>query len=205
MFPSFLSALFPTTPTSEHEVLIQSGVLPPSSTLSSSPLTKDSQLRALLDETSDIIESPDFLSVLSLSLDRVFSVFDATMRPSFGVQPIPQAPSNRTNDEHVEPSPPPRFMELMDGVDDERFGKKVRLAALFPAVARQSQLALHGNPNEYVEVSLLTKVLGNSHRTIFDLVVVFHFTFLLVSRRCQRVTSPLGGNLLSLVNVDSHT
>lgn len=68
-------------------------------------------------------------------------------------------------------------MELMDGVDDERFGKKVRLAALFPAVARQSQLALHGNPNEYVEVSLLTKVLGNSHRTIFDLLSSFISSF----------------------------
>ena len=47
-------------------------------------------------------------------------------------------------------APGGRFQELGE-VDDE--GKRVRLAALFPAVARQSQLAVHAVPNSYADVS----------------------------------------------------
>lgn len=48
-------------------------------------------------------------------------------------------------------------MVVEEGEQGSRFEevveKTVRLASLFPKVARQSHLVLNGSPNEYVEVS----------------------------------------------------
>lgn len=121
---------------------------------------EDAQLRALLDETKDFIDSPDFASVLRLCLDRVFVVFEHTMEPAFGIRPsTPSPPASNSAGGALghgglgmeqEPDLVPRFQELRM---DEQEGKRLRLASLFPAVARQGQLAVHGVPNEYVDVS----------------------------------------------------
>jgi peroxin-3 len=139
---SFLQALFPNTLEEELEVLIAAGAVPANTPISA--LEADVQLRNLLDETKDFIDSRDFRSVLRLCLDRVFGIFEETMKPSFGIE----------DTEDV------RFQELSE---DGEIGRRVRLAALFPAVAKQSQLAIHGAPNEYVEVRY---VLSQSHKII---------------------------------------
>lgn len=102
-------------------------------------------LRALLDETRDVLESRDFSRVLRLSLNRVFAELDEALRPAFGVPP-PKPPG-------VPSMTMERFKELDE--ENEEEGKRVRLAALLPAVARQSQLILCAVPNTYAEVSVV--------------------------------------------------
>ncbi|CEH17776.1 Peroxisomal assembly protein PEX3 [Ceraceosorus bombacis] len=134
---NFFSILFPATEDEEIDVLLQAGAIDYAAPLSPS-------LRSLLDETHDLVSSRDFRSVMRLSLDRVFNVLDESLRPTFGVAPR-DAPSNVVTSLEA---PGGRFQELGE-VDDE--GKRIRLAALFPAVARQSQLAVHAVPNSYAD------------------------------------------------------
>ncbi|KDN45615.1 Peroxin-3-domain-containing protein [Tilletiaria anomala UBC 951] len=130
---NFLEALFPTSLEEELYVLVEAGAIPPKTPVST--IASDAQLRSLLDETKDFIDSRDFRLVLRLSLDKAFAVFEDALKPAFGVV-----------DEIVQEGA--RFQELNE---DGELGHKVRLAALFPTVAKQSQLAIHGVPNEYVE------------------------------------------------------
>ncbi len=113
-------------------MLISAGAVPPHTPIAA--LEADVQLRHLLDETKDFIDSRDFRSVLRLCLDRAFGVFGGAMQQAFGIDTSEDA----------------RFQELSA---DGELGRRMRLATLFPAVAKQSQLAIHGAPNEYVEVS----------------------------------------------------
>ena len=133
---SFATALYPAGEEAELDVLVRAGAV-----------TRDTSripaaLRALLDETRDVLESRDFRSVLRLSLSRVFAELDEALRPAFGVAPPkpPGVPSMTLE----------RFREVEE---EEEEGKRVRLAALLPAIARQSQLILCAVPNTYAEVS----------------------------------------------------
>jgi peroxin-3 len=85
--------------------------------------------RGLLDETKDFLESPDSSVVLRSCLDRTFSQLSSSLAHLF-----------------VDDSQPPsqmRFEELQD--------KKVRLAAVLPALARASHSILNTMPNEFAE------------------------------------------------------
>ena len=144
---SFLEALFPTTMEEELSVLISAGAVPASTPVSA--IAADTHLRQLLDETKDFIDSRDFRIVLRLCLDRAFEVFRDALKPTFGIYPLDED----EEDEQQFAIAGSRFQEL--GPEGE-IGRKVRLAALFPAVAKQSQLAIHGVPNEYVDVSALS-------------------------------------------------
>lgn len=143
---SFLTTLFPSSEDEEIDVLVKAGAA--TAEEAARVLQRGSRLRSLLDETKDIIESPDFLSLSKLCLDRVFEVFFNTMAPTFGLPPS-------TDLLNVTPlgEGGPRFQELPGE------GRRIRLATLFPAVARQSQLAIHGVPNEYIESLADTKEL----------------------------------------------
>ncbi|WFD35274.1 peroxin [Malassezia cuniculi] len=68
--------LLPAKPDLELEMLHQSGALYASESVSP-------QLRQLLDETNDYIDSPDFARVLGASLNRVFEQFHTALAPSF--------------------------------------------------------------------------------------------------------------------------
>lgn len=154
---TFLSILFPPT-SQEVWVLEKAGAI------SSDPTVKtisqlSPQLGPLLDETKDLLESKDFSRILRLCLNRVFQVFEATLRPTFGVEPImtsaevdgllrqSSAVAARALGDSTGSSSG-RFQQL---TEDEQVGIRVRLASLFPAVARQSSAAINGVPNEYVE------------------------------------------------------
>ena len=148
---SFLSVLFPSTPEEEVSVLQRAGAISASSPPIKSLADLSNTLPALLDETKDLIESHDFARILRLSLNRVFEVFENTLRPTFGVEP-PMTTAEvdgllRQSTAALAPDVS-RFQQL---TDDGQAGVRVRLASLFPAVARQSSAAINGVPNEYVE------------------------------------------------------
>jgi peroxin-3 len=153
---TFMSVLFPPT-SQEIWVLEKAGAIP------SDPCVKSiaqlsPQLPTLLDETKDLLESNDFSRILRLSLSRVFEVFEGTLRPTFGVEPamttnevdglLRQSSAAASAAIGGRQSSSGRFQQL---TDDEQAGVRVRLASLFPAVARQSSTAINGVPNEYVE------------------------------------------------------
>ena len=96
------------------------------------------QLRVLLDETKDFIDSPDFARVFAVSCDRVFELLMHHLAPSFGVQAVPD--------------------DLLHSAADARHRaralaaeKPLELARLLPLVALQAQVAFNTSPNEYVE------------------------------------------------------
>lgn len=141
----FLDVLFPNSTDHEADVLVGAGALDGDAAIYA--LATNDKLRALLDETKDIIESQDFGTILSLCFDRVFETFFDSLCPTFGVQK-----SGRTDSTvQVEPlsALESRFQEI---TDEMQHGKRVRLASLFPLVSRQSQMAIRGVPNEYIEV-----------------------------------------------------
>ncbi|KAE8212046.1 hypothetical protein CF327_g4263 [Tilletia walkeri] len=169
----FLSAMFPATEEGEREILAQAGVptdpeseldyLKPAPSTSASfrdahfeavaereydrlcaearaqRAREDEQLSALVNESKDWIDSDDFERVLALTLERVFGIWEANLAEgAFGGSAILSG-------------------EGADEVERERLmvelsrPRKVRLAALLPAVNAQSQLAIRSVPNEYAE------------------------------------------------------
>ncbi|UZJ56026.1 hypothetical protein CBS101457_005346 [Exobasidium rhododendri] len=152
---TFLSILFPPS-TQEVSVLESAGAISHDPTIKS-VADLSPTLVTLLDETKDILESKDFARVLRLSLNSVFTVFEETLRPTFGVEPA-QSTAAKTSATEVDQillggaglkqHSTGRFQEL---TDDGHAGVRVRLASLFPAVARQSSAAINSVPNEYVE------------------------------------------------------
>ncbi|SJX66499.1 related to Peroxisomal assembly protein PEX3 [Sporisorium reilianum f. sp. reilianum] len=141
---NFLDVLFPNSIDHEVDVLVGAGALDADDAHFS--LATNHKLRALLDETKDIIESQDFGTVLSLCIDRVFDTFFDSLNPTFGIQKSGKLDSAI----QVEPlsALESRFQEI---TEEMQHGKRVRLASLFPLVSRQSQLAIRGVPNEYIE------------------------------------------------------
>jgi peroxin-3 len=84
----------------------------------------DAPFLALLDETRRILGSPDFARVLEVSLDQATAIlFEGLEKNVF-----------RT------------------GSGGEGGEERIRLAGLLPGLARWSQLALEGLPNELVDV-----------------------------------------------------
>ncbi|WFD20096.1 peroxin [Malassezia caprae] len=81
------------------------------------------QLRDLLDETKDYIDSPDFAQVFQSSCEQVFALFLQKLGPGFG------APST----------------------DPRRPDKPLLLAKVLPFVSQQAKVALTSTPNDYVD------------------------------------------------------
>lgn len=155
---SFANALFPDSPDSEVLVLAEGGMPEEDRYI-------DPQLRQLLDETEDFIDSEDFLTVRKTCLDRLFAVLERELEGSFKEPEGAQGQAVNGDAEGKEKSKgkeregflhpiQQRFRELEEGEDVD--SRVARLASLLPIVARQSHLILNGIPNEYVEVSLFS-------------------------------------------------
>lgn len=162
LLTSFLSSLLPPTPETVQHVLNQNGFtshLPPSVndllefddlSLASSQHSFSAPVRvpslrhpyhtqppaftALLDETRAIISSADFVYVLEVCLDRATEILFL----------------NLENNVFVESEQP-----MIDGGVD---AVRIRLAGLLPGLARWSQLAMRGLPNELIDVSVFSWV-----------------------------------------------
>lgn len=118
-------------PSQEDYVLQASGMTSPSqpSTTQSTPF-----LRRLLDETSDLIDSPVFTHVLTLLLDSAYSLLIDTKlsAQSFKIPPISDSPS--------------RTHELVGTADDQ----KCRFANTLAVFTRQAHAIGSGATNEYL-------------------------------------------------------
>lgn len=139
---SFASALFPSNLIDEQESLSECG-LPPSIVASGiSP-----QLRGLLNETQDFLDSPDFSIVLRSCLDKTFELLSSSLGHLF--VDMPTVASGR-------------FEEVAE--------RKVRLAAILPALARASHSILQDTPNEYADA-----LASNRELQEFSAVLFSHF------------------------------
>ncbi|KAI9671259.1 MAG: peroxin [Trizodia sp. TS-e1964] len=114
----------------ENFVLQKSGMTRSPTSSSSSPA-----LRRLLDETSDLVDSPTFTYIMTLLLDSGFS-FLVDQKLSFQAFKIP--PPNSGND------PESRISELIPE------NAKARVANILAVVTRQAHSIGNGMPNEYL-------------------------------------------------------
>ncbi|GAA5950079.1 hypothetical protein JCM3765_004187 [Sporobolomyces pararoseus] len=143
----FSAALHPPTPSEEIHTLVTGGGFssPSPSESSSSDSLIPRPLRSLLNETSDFLLSPDGSLVLTLTLDRLFSLSISKLEPAFST-PISASTSC-----------------LGDGARGARFEdvteKQTKLASLLPVLTRLSAAGLEGQAgvlrgghgNEFVE------------------------------------------------------
>ncbi|KAL5351607.1 peroxin [Pseudogymnoascus australis] len=119
----------------EDYVLQQSGMSaesPDSTTLAAS---NASPLRRLLDETSDLIDSPSFTYVLTLLLDAGFStlVDQKVAQQAFKVPAPPSDPNSQ-----------PRIQEVFDP-------KPMKLPIVLATLTRQAHQIGNGVPNDYLQ------------------------------------------------------
>lgn len=130
----------------ETHVLRESGVL----TEAESVIQQESSLRRLLDETSDLIDSPSFTHVLSLLNNEAFSylIDNKCAAEAFKVppsQPVTQTPNLSSYAEDFTSS-----ATIVPA--DKTVSPKAKLATILAVVARQAHNVGNGNnpPNEYV-------------------------------------------------------
>lgn len=150
---SWLSFLLPP-PDMEDHVLRESGILDDSATSvtqtrdergreppSSSPASTAS-LRRLLDETSDLVESPTFTHVLTQILDAGFSTLleDKLATSAFDLPP-PQPSS----------PPPAQVTSSSPELRELRATRKVLLPKCLSVLTRQAHAIGNGVPNEYLQ------------------------------------------------------
>ncbi|KAJ7282804.1 Peroxin-3 [Mycena rebaudengoi] len=120
----FHTTLLPQTPETTQHVLTQGGYAS-TSRLPPRPTDKKDPFTVLLDETRDIISSPDFACVFEACLDRATEVL---------LSSVESAVFSSSSD------------AVMPGEE-----VRIRLAGLLPGLARWSQIALNGLPNELVD------------------------------------------------------
>ena len=131
----FRNLLLPDSIEEECEMLVHAGAVAPG-TPADEAVTP--ALRLLLDETKDLVDSPDFARIFSVSCDHVFGLLMHNLAPSFGVQAFPD--------------------DLLHSAADARLRaralaaeKPLELARILPLIALQAQVAFNTSPNEYVE------------------------------------------------------
>ncbi|MCJ1386834.1 peroxin [Xylographa soralifera] len=115
-------------------------------------------LRRLLDETSDLIESPSATHILTLLLDALFThLTDHVLRAQAFKIPLP-----------TPTSPSERITEILDVFDTA--ASKAKLANILAVITRQAHAIGNGVPNEYVqkmegvrEVEAFAAVVYSSH------------------------------------------
>ncbi|GAA6062239.1 hypothetical protein JCM10212_000818 [Sporobolomyces blumeae] len=131
----FAAALHPPTPSAELLTLTTGGGFPsPNQALSpTSPLVDPlvpAPLRALLNETSDFLLSPDGTLVLTLLLDRLTSLAVEKLEPAFST-PIAQPSTSHANENgDAAGGRGARFEDVTE--------KQTRLASLLPVLTRLS-------------------------------------------------------------------
>lgn len=108
----------------------------------SSP-TSAASLRRLLDETSDLIESPTFAHVLSQILDAGFSVL-LDKKLAEGPFDLPPAPSSPAAAAQIITDVSPELQRL-------RAERKVLLPKCLSILTRQAHMIGNGMPNEYLQ------------------------------------------------------
>lgn len=154
----WLSFLLPP-PDMENYVLKESGILDDSAASQthltergpSSP-TSAASLRHLLDETSDIIDSPTFTHVLTQILDAGFTVL---LEKKIGEGTFDLPPPRQQHEQLPSSSSTPSILVDPEGISPElhilRQERKVLLPKCLSTLTRQAHHIGNGMPNEYLE------------------------------------------------------
>ncbi|KAJ7071941.1 Peroxin-3 [Mycena amicta] len=137
----FHTTLLPQTPETTQHVLTQGGYASSSRLLPPASTQEEDPFTTLLDETRAIICSPDFAYVFEACLDRATDVLLSS------VENAVFAPSADT----VTPGEEVR----------------IRLAGLLPGLARWSDLALNGLPNELIDNILAVRQVSALSAIVF--------------------------------------
>ena len=113
--------------------------IPPPPASSPSTSTISLPLRRLLDETSDLIDSPVFTHVLTLLLDAAFShLIDVKVRTeAYKLTPLT-------------PTPTPEAM-VIGVTDSDPLPTSTKLATILAVMTREAHKIANGVPNEYVQ------------------------------------------------------
>ncbi|ORY06183.1 Peroxin-3 [Basidiobolus meristosporus CBS 931.73] len=111
----------------------------------------DGDLRMLLDETKDFLDSPDFVVVRQACLDEAFSLLNYNLRSVFLGNVSPTA----------------KVYE-MNSPEDPATEKAVSLAALLPIISRQVHQIINGVPNEFVEMLSTVKELQTYSAIVYS-------------------------------------
>ena len=122
----------------------------PTSSSQSSPspsTTIPLSLRRLLDETSDLIDSPTFPHVLTRLLDTTFShLNDQKLRTqAFHLPPPSSEPALPSASDDA------RIVDVSDTNDSDSKNAKAKLAIILAAVTKQAHAIGTGVPNDYVQ------------------------------------------------------
>lgn len=135
----------------EGFVLRESGILDDSAASETQPperepssLTSAASLRRLLDETSDLIESPTFAHVLTQILDAGFSML-LDKKLAEGPFDLPPPPSSPAAAAQIITDISPELQQL-------RAERKVLLPKCLSVLTRQAHIIGNGMPNEYLQV-----------------------------------------------------
>ncbi|CAN8096315.1 unnamed protein product [Discula destructiva] len=145
----WLPFLLPTTDMEDY-VLKESGIIDDSAASQThyadrgpSNPSSAASLRRLLDETSDLIESPTFTHVLTQILDAGLSVLlDRKLAEGpFDLPPSPTAPAAATQ----------TIVDVSADVVRDRAEKKVLLPKCLSVLTRQAHSIGNGMPNEYLQ------------------------------------------------------
>jgi len=145
----WLAYLLPPTQLESH-VLAESGMPEPHT-----PPTPS--LRRLLDETSDLIDSPSFTHVLTLLLDAAFShLIDVKISAlAYKLPPLPTetpSPSARTSMDPFGVLPPASTARITDITElEDRAAKKAKVANSLAIFCRQAHQIGSGANNEYLQ------------------------------------------------------
>lgn len=134
----------------EGFVLRESGILDDSAASETQPAEREvssptsaASLRRLLDETSDLIESPTFTHVLAQILDAGFSVL-LDKKLAEGPFDLPPPPSSPAAAAQIITDVSPELQQL-------RAERKVLLPKCLSVLTRQAHIIGNGMPNEYLQ------------------------------------------------------
>ncbi|KAK9767828.1 peroxin [Basidiobolus ranarum] len=111
-------------------------------------------LRMLLDESKDFLDSPDFIVVRQSCLDEAFSFLNYNMRGAF----LSKGGNVRTTAKLYELNSP----------EDPATDSSISLAALLPVISKQVHNIINGVPNEYVEILCSVKELQSYSAIIYS-------------------------------------
>lgn len=153
---NLLAFLLPSTPRGDLDLLSSSGLLP-ASKQPASMLSYDSNLATLLDETRDILESRDAGKVLKKCVNASFGVLIESLRTPFGLASSASAHAkDGAGHGPLDDAPSSSSLRELEKAEDEVQqdtigGRRLKLAAVLPLLARQSSRALDSVPNEFVD------------------------------------------------------
>ncbi|KAK9711860.1 peroxin [Basidiobolus ranarum] len=118
----------------------------------------DNELRMLLDEVKDFLDSPDFVVVRQSCLDEAFSFLSYNLRTTFLSKGTPVRPT-------------PKLYELDSPEDptvDQASERAIPLVSLLPVISRQVHQIINGVPNEYVEILCSVKELQSYSAIVYS-------------------------------------